>query len=332
MSLTVTASNTQFTFDEELFALALENEPDLVRNAMVNSGAMVEDAYIASLIANGGNFYTCPFYNELADGDEDNYDGATDITVDESTGSEQSGVVFGRAKAWQAPQFIADFTTARPMEAIAARVNKWHATQTQKRIIGITDAVLGIDDLADHAVTKDSLDENTLSDATQEIWGDNKDGIVMAIMHSAVAQEFEDLNRTNFLKYTDATGFTKTVRTIEVNGILCIIDDGMPYSAGDSGTTYDTYLFGAGALRHAAAPVTLPVETHREPLTLGGVDLIITRYRETIHPNGLSFVKPSTMGTSPTDDELSDSANWALAWSDPQAVLIGKMTTPGHEA
>ena len=46
---------------------------------MVSSGAMVEDAYIASLIANGSNQYTFPFYNELADEDEDNYDGKTDI-------------------------------------------------------------------------------------------------------------------------------------------------------------------------------------------------------------------------------------------------------------
>lgn len=333
---TVQINNTSYPFDEELFYLNFQNEPNLVKDAMVKSGAMVEDGYIASLIQNGGNFYTFPFYNALADGDEDNYDGQTNMTVDESTGASQSGVVFGRMKAWEAPQFVADFTTANPMASIAARIAPWYVHQTQKRIIGITDAVLGINDMKDtHVVTKATLDENTLSDVTQEIWGDAKDNITLAIMHSAVAQEFEDLNRANYLKYTDANGMTREVRTITVNGILCIIDDGVPSAAGSgegAATNYTTYLFGAGALRYATAPVTLPVETWRDPVRKGGIDLIGTRRRETIHPNGFSFKKPNAMSDSPTNAQLFNKSNWELAYTDPRAIFIGKMTSPGHSA
>lgn len=334
MPAILTIGDTKFPFDEELFALEFENQPNLLRDAMVSSGAMVEDAYIGSLIANGSNLYTFPFYNELADEDEDNYDGQTDMTSSEISGSSQSGVVFGRMKAWQAPQFAADITTAHPLAAIAARINPWYVHQTQKRIIGITDAVLGVADVEDHAVTKANLDENTLSDVTQEIWGDAKDNIAMAIMHSAVAQEFEDLNRANYLKYTDANGMTREVRTITVNGILCIIDDGMPSTAGSDKTaaTYDTYFYGVGALRHASAPVTQPIETWRDPVKNGGVDFIGTRRRETIHPNGFSFKKPADMSDSPTNAQLFATANWELAYSDPRAIFIGKMTTPGHTA
>lgn len=324
----VTIGNTKYPFDEEIFALNFQNEPDLIKNAMVNSGAMVEDAYIASLIANGSNLYTIPFYHDLADGDEDNYDGQTDMTLDQSSGAHQTGVVFGRMKGWEAPQFVADFTSAKPMAQIAARIAPWYARQTQKRIIGITNGVLGVTEMKGHSVTKDAIDENTLSDVTQEIWGDNKDAITMAIMHSAVAQEFEDLNRANFLRYTDATGMTREVRTINVNGILCIIDDGV--SAGKD--TYDTYLYGLGALRHASAPVTMPVELWRDPQTKGGIDMIGTRRRETIHPNGFSFTAPGGMSDSPTNDQLFAKENWSLAYSDPRAIMIGKMTSPGHKA
>lgn len=344
MPAILTIGDTKFPFDEELFALEFENQPNLLRDAMVSSGAMVEDAYIASLISNGSNFYTFPFYDELADGDEDNYDGQTDMTASTISGSSQSGVVFGRMKAWKAPQFAADITTAHPLAAIAARINPWYTHQTQKRIIGITDAVLGINDMKNHVVAKDKLTENTLSDVTQEIWGDAKDNITMAIMHSAVAQEFEDLNRANYLKYTDANGMTREVRTITVNGILCIIDDGVPFTAakaasgsGDNATPasdalYDTYLFGVGALRHASAPVSNPVETWRDPVKNGGVDFIGTRRRETIHPNGFTFKKPASMTDSPTNAQLFAKANWELAYSDPRAIFIGKMTTPGHSA
>lgn len=334
MAGTLTIGNTKYPFDAEIFALEWGQVPDLVRTAMVNSGAMVEDAHIASLIANGSNTYTIPFYNDLADGDEDNYDGKTDMTADESTGGMQTGVVYGRMKSWKAPQFAADFTTAKPMAHIASRIAPWYNRQTQKRIIGITDGVLSVTGMASHAVTKAKLNENTLSDVTQEIWGDNKGSIAMAIMHSAVAQEFEDLNRANFLKYTDANGMTATVRTINVNGITCIIDDGMPVAAGTEGggAMYDTYLFGIGALRHASAPVTMPVETWRDPVKFGGIDFIGTRRRETIHPNGMSFKAPASMGESPTNAQLFAKANWAMAYPDAKGILIGKMTTPGHEA
>jgi hypothetical protein len=329
---TITIGNTSFPFDEELFALEFENQPNLLRDAMVSSGAMVEDAYIGQLIQNGSNLYTFPFYNELVDGDEDNYDGLTNMSADEITGASQTGVVFGRMKAWKAPQFAADFTTAKPLAAIAARIAPWYTHQTQKRIIGITDAVLQVNALKSHAVTKASLTENTLSDVCQEIWGDAKSSISMAIMHSAVAQEFEDLNRAEYLKYTDANGMTREVRTITVNGILCIIDDGMPSATSEGSTTYDTYLYGAGALRHASAPVTKPVETWRDPVANGGVDFIGTRRRETIHPNGLTFSAPNGMTASPTNAQLFNKANWSLAYSDARAIMIGKMTTPGHEA
>lgn len=337
---TLTIGNTKYPFDEEIFALEWGQVPDLIRTAMVTSGAMVEDAYIESLVANGSNIYTMPFYNDLAEGDEDNYDGQTDMTASESSGASQTGVVFGRMKAWKAPQFASDFTTAKPMAHIASRIAPWYNRQTQKRIIGISNGVLGVSGMASNAVTKAKLDENTLSDVCQEIWGDNKGSIAMAIMHSAVAQEFEDLNRANFLKYTDANGMTSMVRTINVNGITCIIDDGMPVTPGTPAegqtpateTTYDTYLFGIGALRHAFAPVDNAVEFWREPMKNGGMDFIGTRRRETIHPYGMSFKKPAKMTDSPTNEQLFASANWQMAYPDAKGILIGKMTTPGHEA
>lgn len=336
----VTIGNTKFPFDEELFALNFENQPDLVKNAMVNSGAMVIDDYVASLIANGGNYYTVPFYNTLADEEQDNYDGATDMSVSDASGAAQSGVVYGRMKAWRAPQFAADITKADPMGAIAAGIAPYYTKQRQKRLVGITNAVLSLDEMKSHCVTKKALTENTLSDVSQEIWGDAKDNITLAVMHSSVAQVFEDLSRAQYLRYTDATGMTREVRTITVNGILCVIDDTVgkntaaPSGRGgeNAAATYDTYLFGAGAIRYANAPVNNPVEVWRDAVKFGGIDFIGTRVRETIHPNGFTFKKPANMTNSPTNAQLFDKSNWQLAYKDPRAVFIGKVTTPAANA
>ena len=177
---TISLGNYTIPFDEEIFAAYLQNEPDLVTNAMIQSGIMVEDAYIAGLIAGGGNVYTIPFYNNLADTADDNYDGKTDITLDTMGASHQSGVVYGRAHGWFADDFVADFTAANPMAAIAARVAKYWQNKRQARTIGIVEAVLSKDSMSANTVTATEIGGTMLSDATQEIWGERGEGGFMA--------------------------------------------------------------------------------------------------------------------------------------------------------
>ena len=334
---TISLGSYTIPFDEEIFAAHFANQPDLVSNAMLASGAMVEDGYIASLIANGSNVYTMPFYGSLADTEPENYDGQTDITLETMGASHQSGVVWGRAHGWYADDFVADFTTANPLAAIAARMAKYWQNGRQKQLIGITDAVLSLTDMKDHVVTKDELEATTLSDTCQEIWGEHKNQVSLAIMHSAVAQSFEDLERVDYLKYTDANGVTRDLNIYTVNGITTIIDDGVPMTAasgsGDSAkpATYSTYLFAAGAIRHATAPVEHPVFFGRDELKRGGMEYLGNRLRETIHPNGFSFTLPANT-ISPTDAQLFAKANWSLAYDDAKAIPFAKLVTLGHSA
>ena len=338
---TITHGDFTIPFDEEIFAGYLQNEPDLVTNALIQSGALVQDGYIASLIQGGGNLYTIPFYGALANDDDENYDGQTDITLDTMGAQYQTGVVYGRAHGWFADDFVADFTVANPMAAIAARIAKYWQTKRQARFIGIANAVLGVSDMASHTVTKDEVGATTLSDACQEIWGEHKNKIALAVMHSAVAQSYEDLERVEYLKYTDPNGVTRDLNIYTVNGITTIIDDGVPMTeasgSGDNATpaTYTTFLFGEGAFRYAQAPVAHPVGFGRDELKRGGMDYIVNRFRETIHPNGFSYTLPVSGGNpvvSPTDAQLAMTNKWALAYSDAKAIPFGALVTPGHTA
>lgn len=335
---TITLGDKTYPFDEEIFAEHWLDEPDLVTNAMLTSGALAEDAYIGSLISTGSNVYTIPFYGLLPDDADDNYDGQNDITLTTMGASHQTGVVYGRMHGFYADQFVQDFTTAHPMAAIAARTAKYWQNKAHARIIGITDAVLSLSAMSDHVVTVDELTPNTLSEATQKVFGANKGQIRLAIMHSAVAQVFENMQRVDYLKHTDANGVTRELDVYQVNGITVIIDDGVPATAasGDDKAKYTTYLFAEGALRHASAPVTMPVELGRDPKTRGGVDELYMRFRETYHPNGFSFALPTT-GTgankkpvvSPTDEQLGTAANWSLAYGDHKAIPFMKLVSPG---
>ena len=344
------AQYLNFHFDPELFLLNWKNTEDLTLTALYDSGAVQENAEIAALIANGGDFYTIPFYDVLG-GTPVNYDGATNITATEHSGIAQNGVVYGRANAWKARQFIRDFNSgADPMQSITAQVAKFWQKRRQAILLKILDGVFSVaDDDTDNwdawqlhttnlattttsAAAANRIAATTVGDAIQKAVGDNADAFGMAIMHSAVANALAKLDLLEYRKYTDANGIQRPLRIADINGMAVIIDDGVPVNASSSASgekEYTTYLFGSGAIQHANAPVSMPYEEKRDALVNGGEDYMITRVRETLHPNGFSFVLPSSGYThSPTDEQLAAAANWRLV-GDPKGIAMARIITNG---
>lgn len=333
-----------FPFDEELFLMQWQAAQDPVITALLTSGALVEDATIRGMIRNGSNLYTIPFYNVLG-GDEDNYDGQTDITETEHSGSYQSGVVYGRAHSWMDRDFVHDFNSgADPMRSIVAQTSHFWAKKKQARMVKILNAVFGITgndqwdlhtlNIASKATTADDankVDAASAADAMQQANGDNAGVYSMAVMHSKVAANLAKQQLLQYRKYTDIMGIERTVNIADWNGLSVIVDDGVPCTDSDSATgekEYTTYLFGRGALLGASAPVKTPVETGRETKKYGGYDYLINRLRETIHPNGFSWTKDMAAVSSPTDADLGTVANWKLV-ADPKLVPMARLITNG---
>ena len=95
---------------------------------------------------------------------------------------------------------------------------------------------------------------------------------------------------------------------------------------GKSTKTYGTYLLGRGALQYAPASVKVPSEVARDAATNGGEDILYTRLRETIHPNGFTFTKPEGYTASPTDAQLGNSNNWSLK-GNPKNIAMVRLIT-----
>lgn len=305
-----------YPFDPELFMYSWGNEPDPTKTALLESGVMVEDAGIANLISNGSDFYTVPFYNTIT-GAPANYDGKTDIPVTDSKGASASGVVFGRTQGWSENQFVRDYNSgADPMNAqVIPQVARFWQKQDQKLILGMLEGLSGVSEISSHVIdTASAIEATTLGDAAVDALGDNNDVLTMAFMHSKVANQLANLQMLEYAKYTDAQGIERTNRKIGyVDGLLVIIDDNAPYTKGSTSTIY---LLGQGFLRHADAPVEVPVEVSRDPQTNGGINTLYTRRRQTIHPNGFSFTKPADYTASATDAQLTASANWSLVYDE----------------
>lgn len=336
-------------FDEELFLQMWKEAPDPYMTAMIESGAVVEDPTIAKMISNNGNLYTIPFYNTL-DGDDQNYDGQTDIEVEEIAGDSQTGIVYGRAKGFFARNFTAELSGADPMGHIVASVARYWQKRRQMRMIGISNAVFNITgssgyaktwadthtlNLGSDTATARAIQETDLNDLATQACGDHKDQFGLAIMHSDVAKTLENKQLLEFWKYTDSNGIQRPMNIATVNGYTAIVDDGVPCeTVGGTGANkdlkqYTTYLFGTGVIRTAKGRVDVPVENNRDAKKNGGQDELITRMRETLHPNGFSFKVPSSGWTqSPTDAQLFNKSNWEIKF-DPKAIPMARLITNG---
>lgn len=340
--MAVISESLKFHYDEELFNNRWASELDPTSLVLLNSGAMVESPEIASMIAGGGNYFTIPFYKDI-DGDEVNYDGNTDIPTDDTEDGAQSGVVYGRAKGWKSTVFANDFTGADPMGNILARINKWKGKKVQARLIKILDAVLGVTgeeefaDWEDHkmdiaSTTTSITEENkigltTLRDLAVQALGDKADDFALAIMHSKVANDLAKFNVLDFFKYNDARGQELDVRVGKNGNMVVLICDEVPHSkdATSQAMEYTTYALGRGVLLHANAPVEKPSDLDYDPVKNGGTEMLYTRYREAIHPNGFSFGMAS-LPVSPTDEQLSNSANWSIQMN-PKNIAIARVIT-----
>jgi hypothetical protein len=273
------------------------------------------------------------------------------MTVSEPDASHQTGVVYGRMHAWRDRDFIHDFNSgANPMQQISSQVAKYWAKKRQNRLIGIMNGIFTMpDDETDlwdawqlhtldisfksstgSASDANKVDATSAADAMQKAVGDNSGIFSMAIMHSAIAQSLANKQLLEFRKYTDAAGMTRNLNIADWNGLTVIVDDGVPTTVNTKDATtmdYTTYLFGTGAIQYAEAPVERPVETDREVKEFGGYNILATRLRETIHPNGFSYALPDKC-ISPTDAQLANAAQWKVVVN-PKVIPIARIVSNG---
>lgn len=337
-------------FDREIFVDTWNAEPDPTKTAMINSGAVVQDGLIAEKAATGSDLFTIPFYHTLT-GTPGNYDGSTDIATAEISGDSQTCVAFGRTQGFSARDFTYALNSADPVGFIASGVAKFWNKNGQSELLNILSAIFGITgasgnakkwhdnhivDLSSSTATAYTISATDLNNLATQAMGDQKDQFGLVIMHSNVARTLENLKLLDFWKQTDANGIERPLKLASCNGYTVIVDDGVPATvvggtdANKDLVQYTTYLLGTGCIRTAKAKMKSPeVEPWRDPAKNGGTDLLYTRVREVIHPNGFSFTPPSSgYSESPTYAQLGATANWSIKF-DPKAIPMAALITNG---
>lgn len=332
-----------FYFDEEVFTDMMQEE-DYWRNQILASGVVQTDNSIMSAIGSKGNVATIPIYTPLNINDTNmaplNNDGATDNTPQTIAGNKQTCMLTQRMKAFKALDFTRELTGADPMNNIRGKIASYYTQVWESVMMKIADAVLGVSALSAHttnlAITTgtiadaNKISETTMIDAEQAALGDMAGGLGLVVMHSKIYAAYKKLGLVSYDKYTVGEAIRREVELPTINGKIPLVTD---YYTLDSTTAnypvYKTYLFGEGAFLQADKTNYLnQYTTDYDPETDAGTDKFYTKQGKVLHPNGLSLAVDSISGESPTDTELSTTANWSLKFNH-KNVKMGLIKTNG---
>lgn len=255
-------------FNAEVFEKYMERIPNVKLNELIKSRAIRQRPDLVTTMSDqvGGNYVTTPLTGLISGSEPLNYDGVTNITSQSTKTFSHSRVVIGRAQAWTEKDFSYDITGGVDfMENVAQQISEYWDEVDQDTIVSILKGVFSMSDaeglkfIDSHTynVTAKTnsegvvgnMDGTTLNTAIQRACGDHKGRFSMAIMHSVVATNLENLKLLVYLKYNDAEGLQRDLTIGTLNGRLVLVDDSMPAERAEKTAGVYTVTF-------ATSPVT----------------------------------------------------------------------------
>ncbi len=275
------------TFNSEVFLQYLKRIPDTKKNELLKCGVLVNNPDLVQSLNEqvGGNFVVRPFKG-LIGGTPVNYDGKTDISASNSTTYKQGMVVVGRAAGFTEKDFSYEVTGVDFMSNVATQLAKFWEDIDQGTLISILKGIFGINNFAKSHLydARGQIGATTINTAVQKACGDRKNAFSVAIMHSVVATQLENLQILEYIKYTDASGIERPTNLATINGKLVFIDDSMPSnevsatyvltsdSAIDSSKTY--YTLSGDVYSEVINPIVDDIATYYEKTAEGYVEYI----------------------------------------------------------
>lgn len=234
-------------FNGDVFKGYVDRVPNTKRTELIKSKAIRQRPDLATAMKDqtGGNYITTTLRGLISGSKPQNYDGSTNMASNSVATFKHSRVVVGRMNSWTEKDFSYDITGGEDfLEDIARQVAEYWGEIDQDTLLHVLKGVFnmtGAENLKfvnghTHDVTKvmnehgklGRMDATTINTGMQKACGDNKAKFSLAIMHSVVATNMENLKILVYLKYNDANGLEREVGLATVNGRLVLIDDGMP--------------------------------------------------------------------------------------------------------
>jgi len=333
----------------ELFTDYVQQETEQ-KSRLIQSGAVVRDPAIDALLSGGGLTFNVPSWQDLDD-DVDRV--STDTPHAEFTGgpaepdpakigsATEIAVRCNRNQSWSSAPLAAQLAGADPMAAIGSRVSQYWVRRSQAMFVATMNGVF-----ADNAAAPSGT-EHVQGDLTNDIsaggtysagvtdfsaeafldtaltMGDSMDDLGLVFMHSVVYNRAQKNNLIDFIPDSEGRVVIPTFL-----GRTVIVDDNMPASAG----VYETWLFGAGAVRWGIGAADVPTEIDRKPGAGNGAgqEILYNRNVWALHPEGHKYAgSPANGGPSnaATSNNLANASSWQRVFSERKQIKIARLIT-----
>lgn len=310
---------------------------------IIQAGVAVVDPFISNLLAGGGLTFNVPSFRDL-DNDADRV--STDTPHEDFTGgvaspdprkvetSQEVAVRLSRNNSWSSADLTSALAGADPMESIASRVAFYWVRRFQAAFIATMNGVI-----ADNAANDTGDYANDISGAsyiagvtdfsaeafidTAVTMGDSMEDLTAVMVHSVVFSRMQKNNLIDFIP--DATG---QIQIPTFLGREVVVDDGLPVT----GSVYDTWLFGGGAVRLGTGAPKVPTEVEREAGAGngGGQEILYNRLEWAIHPTGHAYSGTAPNGgpgNSAGANDLANSGSWDRAFPERKQIKFARLVT-----
>ena len=337
------------TFNPQAFGAYVKRIPNTKKSELAKSRAVgTNEQARASLSNQTGSLYVrVPYFGRISGETSQNNDGATNIQSSSTTTYEQGFIVASRMDSWTEKNFSKNITAGVDfMDNVAAQIGDYKMEVKQAILLAILKGVFSMkttgtsvaEKAAKEFIDKHTFDitketggdepgmvkATTLNKAIQKAGGDNKNIFKLAIMHSEVSTNLENLKLLKHMTYTDKDGIERELALGTWNGRTVLIDDNMPTeevsAGGNSYTAYTTYVLGEGSIVLEDIGDAVPYEMSRNPEKNGGQDTLFVRDRYICGVDGISFEKPSSITASASNADLATGTNWNIINDEKEAI------------
>lgn len=310
---------------------------------LIQAGAVVRDSEIDRLLAGGGLTFDVPSFKDL-DSDTERVStdsvpyqftaGVANPDPDKTGTGTEIAVRLSRNNSWASADLASVLAGKDPMQSIADRVAYYWTRRMQAVFVAAMKGIFAgnaannsgdmTHDISGASYTAGVTDfsAEAFLDAALTM-GDSQDGLKMVMVHSVVYNRMQKNNLIDFIP--DARG---EVMIPTFLGREVIVDDGVPFS----GSVYDTWLFGPGALRLGVGAPKVPTEIERiaGAGNGGGAEVLYNRVEWCLHPAGFAYAGtapkggPSNLATS---NNLAAAASWTRVFPERKQIKIARLIT-----
>ena len=314
------------------------------KSRIIQSGAVQLDPVLNADLAGGGLTFNEPSFRDLDDTEENTSSDDPNVhsTPNKITSATEIQVRLSRNNSWSSMNLTADLAGVDPMNAIANRVSNYWVQREQKAFIATMKGVFAdnsADPTSDEHIKGDmtfdasgtafsdgvtNFSAGAFIDATATM-GDSMNDLGLTMVHSITYARMLKNNLIDFIP--DAVNpHAQGIPTFL--GRVVIVDDGMP----NTGGVFETWLFGAGAVRMGRGLPKNATEVESKPSAGNGAgqEILYNRKELILHPVGNAFVATPVAGgpsNAATTGNLANAASWQRVFKERKQIKMARLIT-----